>query len=150
MVRALVALTLITVLASCGSMRASKLNPFNWFGRSQAAQRATDPAMPEDARGLVGEVLTMTVEPLPTGAIVRATGLSPRQGYWDAALVAQPVTEDGTLVLDFRIFPPIEPTDVSTPRSREVTAAIHLSRQKLETIREIIVQGANNARASRR
>lgn len=150
MVRALAALVLIAALASCGSMRESRLNPFNWFGRSQAAARVEVPGQPEDLRGLVGEVLSMSVEPLPTGALVRATGLSPRQGYWDAALVAQPVTEDGRLVLDFRIFPPIEPTDVNTPRSRQVTAAIHLSRVTLENVREIVVQGATNARASRR
>lgn len=150
MIRALAALVLIAALASCGAIRDSRLNPFNWFGRSQAAQRVDIPGQPVDARGLVADVLSMTVEPLPTGALVRATGLSPRQGYWDAALVAQPVTEDGLLVLEFRIFPPIEPTDVNTPRSREVTAAISLSRVKLETVREIVVQGANNARASRR
>jgi len=146
----LTVLVLVLALAGCGGFRDSRLNPFNWFGRSQPAEKVALPDAPADPRALVAEVLTMTVEPIPTGAIVRATGRTPTQGWWDAELVAQPVTEDGVLVLDFRIFPPVDPTDVNTPRSREVTAAISLSNIKLEEVRQIIVQGAANARAAGR
>ena len=135
-------------LAACGK---SRLNPFNWFGQSQ--QRAKLDPVPvkgTDGRALAADVISMLVEPLPGGAIIRATGRAPTQGWWDAELVPRPVAEDGTLVLDFRVFPPITPTDVNTPQSREVTVAIYLSDIKLEPLTEIVVQGQGNARSSRR
>jgi hypothetical protein len=146
----LTALVIVLTLAGCGGMRDSKLNPFNWFGRSAPAEKVALPAAPADTRALIADVLTMTVEPVPTGAIVRATGRTPTQGWWDAELVPLPVTEDGVLVLEFRTFPPVDNADVSTPRSREVTAAISLSNIKLANVRQIVVQGATNARAARR
>jgi hypothetical protein len=99
---------------------------------------------------LVEVVLSMSVEPIPGGAIVRARGQAPTQGYWQAELVPQPLTEDGSLVYEFRIFPPPGRADVNTPQSRQVDVAIYISDVKLENLREIVVQGATNARASRR
>lgn len=141
---------LVATLAGCGGMRDSKLNPFNWFGRSQPAEKVALPATPQDGRALVADVIGMAVEPIPTGAIVRATGRTPTQGWWKAELVPLPLSEDGVLVLEFRLFPPVDKTDVNTPRSREVTAAISLSNIKLENVRQIVVQGATNARVARR
>jgi hypothetical protein len=141
---------LVLALSGCGGMRDSKLNPFNWFRRSEPAEKVALPEAPRDRRALVADVLTMAVEPIPTGAIVRATGRTPTQGWWNAELVALPLTDDGVLVIEFRLFPPVEATDVNTPRSREVTAALSLSNIKLENVREIVVQGANNARVARR
>lgn len=141
---------LVLALAGCGGMRDSKLNPFNWFGRSQPAEKVALPEKPADGRALVEDVLSMAVEPVPTGAIVRATGRTPTQGWWNAELVPLPVTEEGVLVIEFRLFPPVEDTDVNTPRSREVTAAVSLSNIKLENVRQIVVQGATNARVARR
>ena len=43
-------------------------------------------------------VLTMTVEPIPGGAIVRASGLTPTQGWWNAELVPRDLDENGVLV----------------------------------------------------
>ena len=143
-------LSLALAVGGCARVRSSKLNPFNWFGRSEPREQVALPAAPQDARNLVGEVVSMAVEPLPTGAIVRATGRTPTQGWWNAELVAQPVTENGLLVLEFRILPPETRTDVNLPQSREVTAALSLSQRKLENVREIVVQGQSNARSSRR
>jgi hypothetical protein len=137
-------------LAACGGFRDSKLNPFNWFGKSEEVEKVAMPAAPVDQRGLVQQVLTLQVEEVPTGAIVRATGLPPTQGYWDAELVAQPVDENGRLVLEFRVFPPIKAARAGSQPSREVVVATYLSAYKLESIREIVVQGATNARAARR
>ncbi|NEY91324.1 hypothetical protein [Tabrizicola oligotrophica] len=145
------ALTAVMALTSCAAIRESRFNPFNWFGRSQ--ERQTDEfgvALPDEQRPLVAQVLGMAVEQTPTGAIVRATGLSPMQGYYDAELVARPVDENGVLVYDFRLMPPPEPKPVGAERSREVTAAAHLSHIKLEGITQIVVQGAENARSSSR
>lgn len=145
------ALTAVMVLTSCGAIRESRLNPLNWFGGSREAQ-ADEFGVPVkvEARPLVAQVLSMSIEPTPYGAIVRATGLSPTQGFHDAELVARPVDENGVLVYDFRLMPPPEPRPAGAQRTREVTVAAHLSKIRLEGIREIVVQGAENVRASRR
>ena len=145
-----VVLGLAVALAGCGKLRQSKLNPFNWFKKSRPEPVMAMPVAPVDDRMLVENVLSLAVEPFPGGAIIRATGLPPTQGYWDAELVAQPVDENGKLVLEFRIFPPIERTAVNTPQSREVVVALFLSNIKLAQVGEIIVQGEANARSARR
>lgn len=145
------ALTAVMVLTACGAVRDSRLNPFNWFGRSQQVQQdAFGLSVPQDQRPLVDQVLEMVVEPIPGGAIIRAKGLSPTQGYYNAELVARPVDENGVLVFDFRIMPPPEQKPVGAQRTREVTAATSLSDRKLEAVSQIVVQGANSARSSRR
>ncbi|WP_430464531.1 hypothetical protein [Tabrizicola sp.] len=145
------ALTAVLLLTSCGAVRESRLNPFNWFGRSQQVQPvAVAAGVQTDARPLADQVLSMAIEQTPYGAIVRATGLTPTQGYYDAELVARPVDENGVLVYDFRLMPPPAQMPVGAPRTREVTVAAHLSKMRLEGIREIVVQAAQNARASRR
>ena len=145
------ALTAVMVLTACGSMRESRLNPLNWFGGSREAQ-ADEFGVPAkiEARPLVDQVVSMSIEQTPYGAIVRATGLSPSQGYYDAELVARPLDENGVLVYDFRLMPPPGPMPAGAPRTREVTVAAHLSKIKLASISEIVVQGAQNARSSRR
>ena len=140
----------VLVLAGCGAIRESRLNPFNWFGRSEERATPVNIATPADPRALAAEILAMTVEPYPGGAIVKATARTPSQGWWDAALVARPLDENGVLVYDFRIFPPLTGTPTGTPRSREVTAAVAVSDIALQNVTEIVVQGETNARASRR
>ncbi len=145
------ALIAVTLLVSCGAIRESRLNPLNWFGKSrEVEQTAVVSQAPQDPRNLVQTVLSMAVEPFPGGAIIRATGLPPTQGWWSAELVARPVDENGVLVLDFRVFAPPTPKPVVNQQSREITAAISLSNIKLDGIREIVVQGETNARSSRR
>lgn len=144
------ALLAVTLLSACGFGQ-SRLNPLNWFGRSQPVETGgLLTTAPADPRPLVAQVLTMSIEPYPGGALVRATGLPPTQGFWDGELVALPVDDTGTLVLEFHIFPPIARAGVVNQQSREVTVAYSLSDIKLESISQIIVQGAGNARASRR
>ena len=149
-------LILALVLAGCGRMRESRLNPFNWFGRSQETTVvATDPIVPGrpgDPRILVAQVTEMEVARHPGGAIVRATGLPPTQGWWDAALVAENNGEpvDGVLTYRFVVDQPLKQTRVSTPQSREVTAAAYLSDVKLADISQIVVLGAENSRSSSR
>lgn len=147
--RALVTIALCLSLAGCGGLRESRLNPFNWFKRSEARASVLVEA-PGDKRPLVETVLTMTVEPIPGGAIVRATGLPPTQGWWQAELVAMPLDENGTLVYEFRVLPPRDQTPAGQARSREIEVATYISDAKLETIREIVVQGSGNARSAAR
>lgn len=150
LVRPLVVLSLAVALAGCGAMRDSKLNPFNWFKKSELRESIELPAERVDPRPLVETVLDLKVEPMPGGAIVRARGRTPTQGWWQAELVPVEMDEAGLLVYEFRLIPPTGQTDVNTPQSREVDVAIYVSDYKLEFVREIVVQGANNALTSRR
>lgn len=137
-------------LTGCGGLRQSRLNPFNWFRKSEPRETIVLPGEKTDPRGLVETVLSMAVEPIPGGAVVRARGLTPTQGWWEAELVARDVDENGVLVYEFRLQPPTGRTDVNTQRSREIDVAIYISDVKLENVREIVVQGATNARSARR
>ena len=145
-------LTAALGLASCGMVRNSKLNPANWFGKSQEVTVAAEPTENLDAKGrsLIQNVLSMKVEPYQGGAIVRATGLPPTQGWWQADLVPLPLTENGGWLVNLRVSPPVKPWPQGTQPSREITVALALSDIKLANVREIVVQGAENARSSRR
>ncbi len=102
------ALSVLMLVSACGKIRESRLNPFNWFGRSEVVQTAA-PAKAEDGRPMVQQVLSMSVEPMQGGAIVRATGLPPTQGWWDGELVAREMGDDGAMIYDFRLVPPLQP-----------------------------------------
>ena len=145
-----VALAAVLLVASCGAVRESRLNPFNWFGRSQPAATIVTVEQAADPRPLVEQVIAMSVEPYSGGAIVRATGITPTQGWWDAELVEAKTDDPTQIVLEFRLIPPLSQTDVNTPRSREITVAKSFSPTALEDIRQITVQGATNARTTRR
>ena len=72
------ALITVTVLGACGSMRDSRLNPFNWFKKSEESlMMGTVAETPSDPRSLVADVVDLTVEPYPGGAIIRARGATP-------------------------------------------------------------------------
>ncbi|MBF9060191.1 hypothetical protein HKCCSP123_13480 [Rhodobacterales bacterium HKCCSP123] len=143
MLRVFLSLALVTSLAACGN---SRLNPFNWFGGDRETRvEAVEGATPDDLRGLVSEVVDLSVEPTSQGAIVRATGLPPMQGYWEADLVEVERTET-SIVYEFRVFPPVQATRVSTPQSREVITGTQLSNFELRGIRTVTVIGAQNRR----
>lgn len=144
-------LTLSTaLLASCGG---SKLNPFNWFGRSKAETvNAMDVAVLADPRQMVDTVKSFKIDRTPGGAILRVVGLPPTQGYWDAELVAQnegqPVK--GVLTFEFRIEQPTGFERAGTPTSREVVVAHYITNNSLNGVRTIRIRGARNARSIRR
>jgi hypothetical protein len=149
--RVVLALGAAFVLTGCGAVRQSRLNPFNWFGRSRAREQVQQTAeVAADPRLLMAEVTALSIDPYSSGAIVRATGIPPTQGWWDAELVARPIDENGVLVYDFRVFPPVIDTPPGTPRSRQITVATSLSRVRLDQVSEIVVQGAGNALSSAR
>ena len=149
-------LVLTLALPGCARIRDSKVNPFNWFGRSKAVAtqpvESVVPGRPEDGRILIANVTELEIARQPGGAIVRASGLPPTQGWWDAELVAEngglPV--EGVLTYRFVIAAPAKASRVSTPQSRELTAAAYVSDIKLAGVSEIVVVGAENSRASRR
>jgi hypothetical protein len=145
------ALSVLLVLSACGGLRESRLNPFNWFGQGREARvEASAETVARDPRPLVAEVVSLSVDRMPGGAIVRAMGLPPTQGYWEAELVAAEDSPAGTLAFEFRIAPPPEPRRAGTQRSREVLVGRFLSTARLEGIRTITVIGAENRRSARR
>lgn len=150
------------VLSGCGN---SRLNPKNWFGRSQAVPvaSATDvnPLIPRKKRllkrdtsyqgTLVGEIRDLTIERVPGGAIARVTGVADLQGPYEVRLM--PLNDGapvgGVLSYELRALSvPYSP--VGTERSRTLTAAVFVTDQDLAGVREIRVLGARNARSSRR
>ncbi len=148
----IVLLTLTVALGGCGRVRESRLNPFNWFGGGARAEAPVAPtaAVSADKRALVAQVTGVTFDRYPGGTIIRATGLPPSQGWWDAELVARPVDENGVLVYDFRVFPPDAGAGTGPAQSREITVAVAISDIKMEPIRRIVVQGAGNALGANR
>jgi hypothetical protein len=148
--RPLLALCLCAVIAGCGGFRDSRLNPANWFGGSEPRETVAPTVESADPRPLVETVLSMSVEPVPGGAIVRARGQTPTQGWWQAELVALDIDDKGALVYEFRIAPPPQGAPANTPQSRQLDVAVFVSDFRLEGVREIVVQGATNARSARR
>lgn len=145
MKRALILVTILGLtLSACGLGR-SRLNPFNWFKQPVQVEQVPLYTAPADTRGLIDTVQTLKVEPMRGGVIVRATGLPPTQGFWDAALVLVPTDKPGHLAYEFRILPPKGQTQSGTPTSREVTVAISITDFNLDGITSIEVRGAQNA-----
>lgn len=158
MKNALLTVTICTVLTACGGGNNnqggfwSRVNPFNWFGK-QEVQTISPSVTVRDDRKLVAQVQDLKVEQVPGGAIVHAKGLADRQGYYDAGLVPQKPEENlknGKLVLEFRVKPPIDPTQISTKRSREILVARFISSQALEGINSVSVIASQNRRTVRR
>lgn len=155
------------VVTSCGAVRESRVNPFNWFGRSESRPVATgdaaNPLIPrrttniitrrkEDAPyagTLIGEVSELLIERRPGGAVVRATGVSDRQGPFEVQLVPVAAeTGNGVLTYELRGLQP--PAARGTDLSRTLTAAVWLSDSELAEIGVIHVKGARNIRSVRR
>ncbi len=148
--RAVLLILVLATAAGCGRIAESRFNPFNWFGRDRAVDQLVPAAQIDiDPRPLVSQVQSVSIERAPGGAVLRAVGLPPTQGYWAAALLPDN-SQPGVLIFQFRLQPPREPTRVSTPRSREVVVAEFLTDQELQGVREIRVLGAQSSRAVRR
>ena len=148
--RVLLGLGAAALVASCGRIRDSRLNPFNWFGGAQQEKRFELPAEAVDDRALAPQVIDLKVERYSGGAIVKAVAQTPDQGWWDAELVARPLDADGVLVYDLRMFPPVTETPVGPNPSRQITVAAAISGVMLERVSKIVVQGETNALSSGR
>lgn len=140
-------------LSACSGISQSRLNPFNWFGGSQEELMTPEEmVVASDNRTLVDQVVSFSVEPAQGGAILRATGLPPTQGFWNAELVSdtdeQPV--DGVLTYMFRIQQPAGFEQINTERSREVVVAKFVSDYRLAGVRSIRILGERNARTAKR
>ena len=154
--RIFVALGLGLGLAACDT--GINLNPLTWFN-SLGSDNGLVALEPEggweqttDRRLVVDQVTALTIERTTAGAIVHATGLPPRLGYWDAELVAENdgKPENGVLSYVFKVATPRWATATSTPYSRTIEAAAFIPNIELAGIREIRVMGAQNSRTASR
>lgn len=152
-------LVLTICLGACAGIQDSRLNPFNWFGNSESRRSSVtnDELIKyqrhrQDWRPLVDQVIALSVEAIPEGAILRATGLPSAQGHWAAELVEveSDNIEPGVLVFDFRLAPPTQRTNAGAQHTREVTVATYLSFVKLDGVRRIVVRGRGTERSVRR
>lgn len=153
MPRLIAAVVLLSLLASCGGLRDSRLNPTNWFGRDREEVVAiADDSPVGDTRPLVAEIVKLKVDRFPGGALVHAIGLPDTQGYWEAELVPLngEFPDKGVLVYEFRLVPPTTPQPAGTKRSREVVVGHFISDQTLVGVRRVQVIGLNNRRTVRR
>lgn len=153
MTRALLAVVTITLAVSgCSTIGSSRLNPVNWFSESQSQPPTLEMQQARDSRPDVERVVSMELQRTPDGALLHAVGLPPSQGWWDAELVPENGGRvvDGTLSFRFKVAPPPRPTRVSTQMSRELTAAVRLSKSDLRGVRRIVVRGATNQQVARR
>lgn len=167
--RAFLSVLLISTLTltACGSVRDSRLNPFNWFGKSRSAPVAessdVNPLIPRQQRSVfrrpeeaymgtpVDQITDLVVERTPGGAVLRINALPLRQGAFDVRVVPENDGQavDGVLTFTLKALqPPTEPQ--GTESSRFMTAAYFVSDQDLLGVRQIRVQGARNAQVSRR
>ena len=145
-------LAVTVLLTGCGRLSESRFNPFNWFGRDEPVETVIPGSeLERDPRPMVEQVSSLTLEKTPGGAILRAVGLPPTQGYWDAALLLDETRSvDGRLVYQFRLQRPGTQQRTATEPSREVLTAVFLTDQTLAGVREIQVLGVTGSRAVRR
>ncbi len=161
------------LLTGCGSVRDSRLNPFNWFGKAQPVAMeqdaaAANPLIPSrgglfgnsrqrylerDLTSPIASITNLTVERVPGGAIIRATGVDQMQGAFNAGLVPENDEElpvDGVLTYTFERQRPEGARPVGPVQTREVIVARKLTDQQLRGVRSIRVAAAQNALAVRR
>lgn len=172
------AVTLLTIsslaLAGCSGFRDSGANPANWFGSSQSAPRAApadaeagavNPLIPEDGDSIFARkpeaetyagtpiytVKNLTVEPSAGGAIVKATGVSLRQGAYDVRLWPENDGEpvNGVLTYTMRAIQRAD-TPQGPERTRRVSAGQFVSDQTLTQVRSVHVLGRTTTATTRR
>ncbi|MEM8653730.1 MAG: hypothetical protein AAGF36_03215 [Pseudomonadota bacterium] len=172
-----VILGLTLTLSACTTMRESRMNPANWFGDSRSEPVAQQPAGPSEVNPLmptntrpglfanlreqsalyvgtpIDQVTDVVVEPVPGGAIVRATGIVGEDRVFDIRLTSENdenVPVDGVLTYQLRGIHSDRPTRTLSPRVRTVMAARRLTNQELADVRVIRVEGLRNVQSTTR
>ena len=165
---------LISTLAlpGCSSIRDSRINPVNWFG-SDDTSAATEPEASDNplipvSTGIfssdgrrddfyggspIQTVTEVTLERVPGGLLIRATGVSLTQGAYDVRLT--PVSEDenpqdGVLAYRLEAMKNEDIAAQGTIASRTVTVARKLTDQELGDTRIVRVSGVQNTVEARR
>lgn len=153
---AILALAIAGTAAGCARVSESRLNPLDGFGAVRTEVAATPaqnagPLVPADrqvvvvdGRSLLASVTDLSIDRTPSGAVVRATGIAPTQGFFNAQLVELGF-DGGTLELAFRAQPPATPHPQGTPLSRQIAAAYVLGAGEVAAMRAVRVRAAGNA-----
>lgn len=149
-------------LSGCARLSNLPLNPLDWFAPSQETAavetepRAQAPLVDQsrriqvvDNRPLVQTVDSLGIDRTTTGAIIRASGTAPTQGYFNAQLVNAGVA-NGVLTLQFRAQSPNGVEVAGSARSRTINAAYVIDTADLSGIQTVRVEAAENARTSAR
>lgn len=151
-----VVLPAFTLALGACSGGSANLNPLSWFQSSGPKSVAVVPTggftEDQDGRLLVSQVVELKSLQSAGGIILRAKGLPPRLGYWDAELVPQNRGEpvEGVLTYEFRIAEPQQHSLTGQPRQRDVYVGRFMSDRTLAKVRSIRVIGAGNSRTLRR
>ena len=135
-------LMIILGLAACES----RFNPLNWFDGQREERIRVDPEAAvedPDGRQLVSEISQLSVESTTSGAIVRATGITPSLGYHSADLVLVERT-DTSIVFEFRAQPP---RAAAGQALQEIVAGVSLTNGELAGLRSITVIAQQNRRS---
>jgi hypothetical protein len=160
------------VLTGCATVRDSRVNPFNWFGKTRSAPIAqssaqANPLIPQTSSIFsrkrnsnavyngrpVDQITDLTIERVPGGILLRATGLAARQGLYDVQLVPQNKDElpvDGVLTYRLEGVEPASQTPIGAAATREVIVARTLTDQQLAEVHTIRIEGQRNALTSSR
>ncbi|MDR9485416.1 MULTISPECIES: hypothetical protein [Sediminimonas] len=153
-------------LSACGSVRDSRLNPFNWFGqsRSESIERAgnANPLIPQRSAlskprnraplpgPLVQRITALEVDRTPGGAVIRAEGLAAASGAFDVVLVPSETEQAATKSFELRAKVPSRAPRGGPEAARKVIAAASVTNQQLSGVRTIRVIGLENMRSARR
>ena len=164
-------LVLSLSLGACGTIRDSRVNPLNWFGNARsepaASAGAANPLIPASGGLFSGrraerntyegrpfeQISNLTVEQVPGGAIICATGIAAHQGIYEVRLIPANPDElpvEGTLTYRLEGIRPTGRTAVGTIPTREVIAARRVTDQTLAGVTAIRVEGQLNAQVARR
>ena len=171
--RFLVVLVISSVaLTGCGRLRDSKVNPINWFGNGKprpvataqtGAGTQTNPLIPTKRASIfrknktevyfgtpVDQISSISVENLPSGAIIHVTGISLRQGAHDVRLTSTSKAEPVDGVLTFTLAA-VQPQD--QPQGAQLARTIHaaqfVSTEDLENTTVIRIVGDRNVVTSK-
>ncbi|VAV87403.1 FIG01024707: hypothetical protein [hydrothermal vent metagenome] len=152
-------------LSGCGGLRDSKANPANWFGKRNSGPVATATGEPAEVNPLipqktsvfrrnksdtyigtpVSNIISMSVEKLPTGAIIHVVGVSQLQGAYDARLISDSKGDpvNGALTFKLKAVQPLDQAQGSQ-KSRTIHTAQFVSNGDLENTSVIQIIGSNN------
>jgi len=152
-------------LTGCGRLRDSKVNPANWFGTRSPRPVATAPGEPTEINPLipqqttvfrrdksekyigtpVANVISMSIEKLPTGAILHVIGISQLQGAYNVRLTSDSKGDPVNGVLTFKLKA-IQPLDQAQgpQQARTLHVARFVSNGDLERASVIQIIGGQN------
>ena len=155
----------LMLVTGCASIKESRINPLNWFGKSEPVTVLNDgtaatvlPSLAPrkgypnfvDTRPLAPVISDVNVVKSASGAIITATATLPTLGYFDAELVRVASADASVAAYEFRLRPPTSAAPTGTAAQRRTTAAKPLSNEDPAGIRTIPIKGAAGARQVRR